>query len=92
MFGLVFILFFVRNVLVMFIMNLWLEVGLCNGVIGKVVDIIFVENYLLLDLLIVVMVKFDYYTGLLFIEFLIKCVLVCFVIVIFYLFDIFYER
>lgn len=42
--GLVFILYFVRNVLVMFILNLWLEVGLCNGVIGKIIDIIYVAN------------------------------------------------
>lgn len=54
--GLVLILFLVIKVFVMLIMNLWLEVGFCNGVIGKVIDIIYVDNYLLLNLFVVVIV------------------------------------
>lgn len=29
----------------MFIMNLWIDVGFCNGVIGIVIDFIYVDNY-----------------------------------------------
>lgn len=67
--GLVPILFLARNASVMLTMNLWPEVGLCNGATGKVVDIIFAENHSPPDLPIAVMVKFDYYTGPSFTEF-----------------------
>ena len=50
-------------------MNLWPEVGLCNGATGKVVDIILAENHSPPDLPIAVMVKFDHYTGPSFTEF-----------------------
>ena len=60
--GLVPILFLARNASVMLTMNLWPELGLCNGATGKVVDIIFAENHSPPDLQIAVMVKFDYYT------------------------------
>ena len=60
--GLVPILFLARNASVMLTMNLWPEVGLCNGATGKVVDIIFAENHSPPDLPIAVMVKFDHYS------------------------------
>jgi len=53
----------------MLTMNLWPEVGLCNGATGKVVDIILAENHSPPDLPIAVMVKFDHYTGPSFTEF-----------------------
>jgi len=43
--GLVPILFLARQASVMLTMNLWPEVGLCNGATGKVVDLIFAENH-----------------------------------------------
>lgn len=61
--GLVPILFLARQASVMFTMNLWPEVGLCNGATGKVVDLIFAENHSPPDLPIAVMVKFDLYAG-----------------------------
>ena len=48
---------------VMLTMNLWSLVGLCNGLTGTVVDIIFVESHNPPDLPIAVLVKFDNYCG-----------------------------
>lgn len=90
--GLVPILFLARNASVMLTMNLWPEVGLCNGATGKVVDIIFAENHSPPDLPIAVMVTFDYYTGPSFTEFLSKCVPVCPVTVTSHSLDTFHER
>lgn len=42
--GLVPTLYLARNALVMLTLNLWPEVGLCNGATGKVIDIIYAEN------------------------------------------------
>lgn len=39
------IVFLVKGVKVMLIMNLWLSVGLCNGVIGIIFDLIYESNY-----------------------------------------------
>lgn len=90
--GLVPILFLARNASVMLTMNLWPEVGLCNGATGKVVDIIFTENHSPPDLPIAVMVKFDHYTGPSFTEFLSKCVPVCPITVTSHSLDTFHER
>ena len=46
---------------VMLTMNLWASVGLCNGVSGIVVDIIYAKNQSPPDLPIAVLVKFDEY-------------------------------
>lgn len=42
--GLQLVLFLVKNLKVMLIMNLWLSVGFCNGVIGIVVEFIYDNN------------------------------------------------
>lgn len=67
----------------MFIMNLWIDVGFCNGVIGIVIDFIYVDNYQFLDLFQVVIVKFDNYKGLLISKIILLCVFICLIIVIF---------
>lgn len=67
----------------MFIMNLWIDVGFCNGVIGIVIDFIYVDNYQFFDLFQVVIVKFDNYKGLLISKFILLCVFICLIIVIF---------
>ena len=90
--GLVPILFLARNASVMFTMNLWREVGLCNGATGKVVDLRFAENHSPPDLPIAVTVKFDYYTGPSFTEFLPKCVPVSPVTVTSHSLDTFHKR
>lgn len=41
MYGLELLLFILKGVFVMLIMNLWLFVGFCNGFVGIVVDIIY---------------------------------------------------
>lgn len=65
----------------MFIMNLWLVVGFCNGLIGIVMDIINIIFYKILDLFVVVIVKFDNYIGFLLFEKVLFLVVIVFVIV-----------
>lgn len=67
-------LFLAREAYVMLTMNLWSEVGLCNGATGKVIDIVYADNHSPPNLPIAVIVQFDYYTGPSFIETLPKCV------------------
>ena len=55
-------------------MNLWSEVGLCNGATGKVIDIIYADNHSPPSLPVAVIVQFDHYTGPAFIDTLPKCV------------------
>ena len=52
-----------KNALVMFTMNLWPSVGLCNGATGTVVDIIYTTLHILPDLPATVIVKVDNYIG-----------------------------
>ena len=63
MFGLQPCLFICKGAKVMLTMNLWPSVGLCNGSTGKVVDIIYAQNYQPPDLPVAVIVKFDDYLG-----------------------------
>lgn len=86
MLGFELVVFLVKSVKVMLIMNLWLDVGFCNGVIGMIIDFIYYVNYQLLDLFVVVIVQFDDYRGLLISNILLLCVLICLVIIFVYLF------
>ena len=52
----------------MLTMNLWAEVGLCNGATGKVIDIVYADNHSPPNLSTAVIVQFDRYTGPSFIE------------------------
>ena len=61
--GLVPSLFLAREASVMLTMNLWAEVGLCNGATGKVIDIVYANNSSPPNLPIAVIVYFDRYTG-----------------------------
>lgn len=61
--GLVATLFVGREASVMLTMNLWAEVGLCNGATGRVIDIVYADNHSPPSLPIAVIVKFDHYTG-----------------------------
>ncbi|XP_066930917.1 ATP-dependent DNA helicase PIF1-like [Clytia hemisphaerica] len=62
-FGLVNEVFLAKGAKVMLTRNLWSDVGLCNGSLGIVKDIIFQRNHLPPALPIAVIVKFDKYTG-----------------------------
>ncbi|XP_066915540.1 uncharacterized protein [Clytia hemisphaerica] len=55
--------FLSKGARVMLTRNLWPDVGLCNGSLGIVKDIIFQRNLLPPSLPIAVIVKFDKYTG-----------------------------
>ena len=56
-------IFLAKGAKVMLIMNLWAEVGLCNGATGIVIDIIYHNNHQPPDLPIAVIVQFDDYRG-----------------------------
>lgn len=75
--GLVPELVLAKNAIVMLTMNLWPEVGLCNGATGKVVDIISAENINPPMLSIAVVVQFDQYKGASFINQLPNSVPIC---------------
>ncbi|XP_066914898.1 ATP-dependent DNA helicase PIF1-like [Clytia hemisphaerica] len=62
-FGLVNEVFLAKGAKVMLTRNLWSDVGLCNGSLGIVKDIIFQRNHLPPALPITIIVKFDKYTG-----------------------------
>ena len=72
--GLVPTLFLARDASVMLTMNLWAEVGLCNGATGRVIDIVYADKHSPPNLPIAVIVKFDNYTGPSFIDTSPKCV------------------
>ena len=56
--------YLVKGAKVMMTMNLWANVGLCNGATGKVVDIIYQNGHNPPDLPIAVVVQFDDFRGL----------------------------
>ena len=57
------VVFLAKGAHVMLTMNLWTDVGLCNGATGVVVDFIYSTNQQPPNLPIAVIVKFDDYTG-----------------------------
>ena len=61
----------------MFTMNLWTDVGLCNGVTETVIDFIYADNQQPSDLPQAVIVKFDNYTGPSISESISSCVPIC---------------
>lgn len=58
-------------------MNLWTDVGLCNGATGTTVDLIYAHNHEPPDLPVVVIVKFDDYRGPSIINDIHACVPIC---------------
>lgn len=73
-------------------MNLWTEVGLCNGATGKVIDIIYAENHSPPHLPIAVLVQFHHYLGPSFLENIPNCVPVCPITITSNSFNSFHER
>jgi len=57
------VVFLAKGAHIMLTMNLWTDVGLCNGATGVVVDFIYSTNQQPPNLPIAVIVKFDEYTG-----------------------------
>ena len=57
------VVFLAKGAQVMLTMNLWTDVGLCNGATGTVVNFIYATNQQPPDLPIAVIVKFDDYAG-----------------------------
>ena len=55
--------FLAKGAHVMLTMNLWTDVGLCNGATGTVIDFIYADNQQPPDLPEAVIVKFDNYKG-----------------------------
>ena len=90
--GLVPTLFLAKQASVMLTMNLWPEVGLCNGATGRVIDIIYADNHSPPNLPIAVIVQFDHYTGPSFFDFLPKCVPICPITITSKSLDNFHER
>ena len=57
------VVFLAKGAHVMLTMNLWTDVGLCNGATGTIVDLIYASNQQPPDLPIAIVVKFNDYTG-----------------------------
>ncbi|CAH3037341.1 unnamed protein product, partial [Pocillopora meandrina] len=55
--------FLAKGAQVMLTMNLWTDVGLCNGATGTAIDFIYADNHQPPDLPQAVIVKFDNYKG-----------------------------
>ena len=56
-------IFLSKGAKIMLTMNLWTDVGLCNGATGTVVDFIYANNQQPPDLPVSIIVKFDDYSG-----------------------------
>ena len=57
------VVFLAKGARLMLTMNLWTDVGLCNGATSVVMDFIYSTNQQPPNLPIAVIVKFDEYTG-----------------------------
>jgi ATP-dependent exoDNAse (exonuclease V) alpha subunit len=71
------VVFLAKAARIMLTMNLWSDVGLCNGATGTLVDIIYQNNQQPPDLPIAVIVKFESYRGPVFVENHPMCVPIC---------------
>ena len=70
-------IFLAKGAHVMLTMNLWTDVGLCNGATGTVIDFIYADNQQPPDLPEAVIVKFDNYKGPSISESISSCVPIC---------------
>ena len=70
-------IFLAKDAHVMLTMNLWTDVGLCNGATGTVIDFIYADNQQPPDLPEAVIVKFDNYKGPSISESISSCVPLC---------------
>ncbi len=75
--GLETVAFLAKGARVMLFMNLWSGIGLCNGAIGTVVDIIYDNNRQPPDLPIAVIIEFENYRGAVFNDNQPLCVPIC---------------
>ena len=57
------VVFLAKGAHVMLTMNLWTDVGLCNGATGTIVEFTYASNQQPPDLPIAIIVKFNDYTG-----------------------------
>ena len=73
--------FLAKGAQVMLTMNLWTDVGLCNGATGTVIDFIYADNHQPPDLPQAVIVKFDNYKGPSISKSISSCVPICPIIV-----------
>ena len=69
--------FLAKGAKVMLTMNLWTDVGLCNGATGTLVHFIYAPNHHPPDLPIAVIVKFDNHSGPSVMSSLPNCVPIC---------------
>ena len=76
----------------MLTMNLWTDVGLCNGATGTIVDFIYASNQQPPDLPIAVIVKFDDYAGPSLTNRITGCVPICTITATYNTSDGLYER
>ena len=74
------------------LMNLWTDVGLCNGATGTIVDFIYASNQQPADLPIAIIVKFDDYTGPSLTNRITGCVPICTITATYNTLDGLYER
>ena len=70
-------IFLAKGACVMLTMNLWTDVGLCNGATGIVIDFIYADNQQPPDLPQAVIVKFDNYRGPSISDLISSCVPIC---------------
>lgn len=70
-------IFLAKGAHVMLTMNLWTDVGLCNGATGTVIDFIYADNQQPPDLPQAVIVEFNNYTGPSISESMSSCVPIC---------------
>ena len=70
-------IFLAKGAHVMLTMNLWIDVGLCNGATGTVEDFIYANNQQPPDLPVAVIVKFNEYRGPSISDSIPRCVPIC---------------